>query len=217
MLILPTPLDSQKIYPHNELMPTPVGSVGVGVSEPNFFENIAPGGKYFKYSRIALAGLAVVTLTLIVFVSLPYIKQIKLPFGKKQAVKLGPSGYPIDFPLPSVVPLPHGKQAWKFSHGDQVTGPKIQTAEVSPLDPSGDETQTVTISVKDSSAVLGAVATVLTDKKQVPYPLKLVSGSPTDGVWQGSWKLNDTYNYVYSIDFRVTGESGVWTGGLTFR
>jgi hypothetical protein len=71
--------------------------------------------------------------------------------------------------------------------------------------------------INDSSPVLGAVATVYTDNKQISHPLKFVSGSSTEGVWQGSWEVNDSYNYVYYIDFVVGGESGTWNGALTFR
>jgi hypothetical protein len=44
-----------------------------------------------------------------------------------------------------------------------------------------------------------------------------VSGSSTEGVWQASWEVNDSYDYVYFIDFVVGGESGTWNGALTFR
>jgi len=197
-------------------MPTPVGNVLSGDGQSSFFEKIAPGGKYFKFALGAGITIGVASLTLVAALVLPKMEFFQNLFGRKEIVQ-APSKFPKDFPLPSVVPLPHGKQEWKFSHGNQVTGPKVQGAVVDPLDPSENKTQTVSISVADDSPVLGAVAKIFTDNKQITRPLKLVSGSPTDGIWQGSWELNDTYNYVYHIDFTVGGESGTWNGALTFR
>jgi hypothetical protein len=198
-------------------MPTPVGNVPSGNGESSFFEKIAPGGKYFKYALGAGIAIGVTTLTLVAALVLPKIEFFQKLFAPQKQAPLSYSKFPEGFPLPPVLPLPHGKQEWKFSHGDEVTGPKIQGAIVDPLDPSYGDKQTVTIMVNDNSPVLGAVATVYTDNKQISHPLKFVSGSATEGVWQASWEVNDSYDYVYFIDFVVGGESGTWNGALTFR
>ena len=126
---------------------------------------------------------------------------------------------PTPSPTPpprKLYPLPTGTVTWAFSHGPDVTGPKIQTATIDPVTPNKGGTQTVTITVKHDSPVTATV-TEFTDTTHQSFPMKLTAGTPTDGTWTASWKLNDTYNATYHIDFLLQSSTGNWSGALTFR
>lgn len=140
-----------------------------------------------------------------------------ISFVKKQG--FGQIAVPASRPtLPprKIYPLPAGRQSWRFSQGRLVTGPKIQTATVDPVDAANGTTQTVTITVKHDSPV-SATVTVRTDTTAPSYPMKLIAGTLTDGTWEASWKVLDTHNYIYRINFLLQSSTGNWSGGLTFR
>lgn len=133
----------------------------------------------------------------------------------------GSTHFEIPTPTPTriprrISPLPTGTQIWKFSGRKIDSHPAIQTATVNPLTPDTDATQTVTITAV-SDASVSATATVTTDTKKQTVPMKLTSGSLTNGTWSVSWKLKDTYFYTYKIDFVLTSAAGNLTSGLTFR
>lgn len=120
-------------------------------------------------------------------------------------------------PARKIYPLPTGTQSWTFSHGPGVTGPKIQTATVDPLTPTKGGTQTVTITATHTVPVTGVTATEFTDNQKTEHTLKLTTGTAADGTWSASWRMNDTYEHTYHIDFVLTSSKGNWSGALTFR
>ncbi len=133
----------------------------------------------------------------------------------------GGAHFEIPTPTPTrvpriITPLPTGIQTWTFSGRKTGTRPAIQTATVDPLTPNTDATQTVSITMI-SDASMSATATVTTDTKKQTAPMKLTSGSATNGTWSVSWKLGDTYFYTYKIDFELTSATGNLISGLTFR
>lgn len=128
-----------------------------------------------------------------------------------------PTGF-TSLPTPAPIhPLPTGTQEYTFMFGKDVIGPKIQKVTINPLTPAKNGTQTVSVAIKNDSAVTRATATLYTDREQHAYELKLASGSATDGSWAASWKITDTYNYTYYLKFLLQSKTGDWTGGLTFR
>ena len=124
-------------------------------------------------------------------------------------------------PTPTVtksrIILPSGEQIYTFSHGDLVVGPKIKTATINSLVPNTGDTQTISVVIKHNSPVTSAQATVNMDNFSQTYPLKLVTGTSSDGTWEGSWPVESTYETQYSIKFKLTSDTGDYNGGLTFR
>lgn len=120
-------------------------------------------------------------------------------------------------PTPKPKNLPAGKQVYQFSHGDGVSGPKLGEVIIDPLDAAPNQMQTVTATIRNDTPVTAAVATVLTDHDQTEYPLTQTTGSLTDGTWEGSWSITDSYLWTYGIHFRLESPSGSWQGDLTFR
>lgn len=117
----------------------------------------------------------------------------------------------------TILPLPSGPQIYRFTHGKSVTGPKIQTAQVSHLTPQANEEQIVTLTIKHDSPIKSVTANLVTDNKSKTYTFKKISGTDTDGAWEASWKINDTYDYQYYLDFTLTSDTGDFHGPLTFR
>lgn len=129
-----------------------------------------------------------------------------------------PTPKPTLTPTPRPIKeLPGGKQVYNVSSGPKVIGPKIQQITLDPQTPSPQETQTVTIKVKHDSPVTEAVAYVQTDNKELNYAMKLIEGTTTDGTWQASWKMADTYNYNYYIRFDLKSATGEYNDGIRLR
>ena len=185
-----------------------------------FLSEIGPGGRFYRYAQVAMVILALTTLTLLTLLFLPYFTG-----GKYQNPVSRLAGtIPIKYEKPKATlpprityPLPSGKQSWAFSRGSEVKGPKIDIATVDPLTPGKGDVQTVTITVKNDTPVTKAITTLFTDNQSLVLDLKLISGSSTDGTWAISWKISDTYNNIYHINFDLISSSGNWSGALTFR
>lgn len=102
-------------------------------------------------------------------------------------------------PTPSPRPIPSGSKGFTVGQADK-TVPQFGKGIIDPYDPQKGQLQTVSISVKHSKPVSKVTAIIQTDHaSSEPQVFKLVSGTDTDGVWQGSWPVNDTYLYVYGL------------------
>ncbi len=133
---------------------------------------------------------------------------------KVRPTSIPPTKTPTSRPIKDI---PGGKQVYNVSNGPKVVGPKIQQITLDPQIPSPKDTQTVTITVKHDSPVTEATAYVETDNTVSKYPMKLIQGTTTDGTWQGSWKINDTYNYNYYIRFDLKSATGEYNNGIRLR
>jgi hypothetical protein len=118
---------------------------------------------------------------------------------------------------PVIYPLPAGRQEYTGQYGAAAKGPKIQKAYVDPLDVKKGNKQTVTLLLKNDSPVTNARGNLITDHKNVPGTFKLVSGTSTDGTWQLTWTMDDSYDTVYQIYMTLESSTGTWQGALTFR
>lgn len=120
-------------------------------------------------------------------------------------------------PTSSPRPIPHGKIGFSVGQADK-TGPQFGRGEIDPYDPPQGDKQTVTINVKDGQPIIQVAVILKTDNAvSQPYPLQLISGSATDGQWQGSWTVDDTYLYTYNLVFEATSSRGQSTVEITLR
>jgi len=110
-------------------------------------------------------------------------------------------------------PLPNGKQVYNFSHGNLVVGPKPTQAIIDPIDPEVGNTQIFTIKVPHDKPITIATTTLVTDNNQREFTLENISSD----IWQAEWKVEDTYNYKYQIQFEFSDANEAFTGALTFR
>lgn len=113
--------------------------------------------------------------------------------------------------------LPSGSQTYRFSHGPDVVGPKIQTMTVNPLDPKVGSTQTFTLEIKSESPVTKTSIIIYSDSQEKNVDLKLISGDSLKGVYQGSWNVNDTYNNKYALKYILKTEKNTFDNISYFR
>lgn len=109
---------------------------------------------------------------------------------------------------PTSVPKPlgsHGKTTFTIGGGN-ITEPQFSQGYLDPYDPKQNGKQTVSIMVSYTQPVTRVQATLKTDHKAKIYPLTLVSGTPTNGRWEGTWTVSDSYFYTYNMD--IQAESG---------
>lgn len=99
---------------------------------------------------------------------------------------------------PRIVPLATGKQIYNIS-GRTKGGPQMTQAVIDPIDPKSSQIQTFTLKANNLKPIVEIKAIVITDNGEKVNYLKLVSGTNVDGVWQGSWRITDDYNYNYQI------------------
>ena len=130
-----------------------------------------------------------------------------------------PSVSPSLPPGPTSIPytLPSGPQTYRFSHGSNVTGPKIQTMIINPLDPKKGTTQTVTLAINSESPVTKASIIIYSDSQEKDVNLKLISGDFLKGTYQGSWEVNDTYNNKYALRYILKAEKNTFDNVSYFR
>jgi hypothetical protein len=90
-----------------------------------------------------------------------------------------------------------GKQTYQIN-GSTKGAPKISEASFDPIDVKKGGTQIITVKVLDEkSEVTGVTVTMWTDNKNTDVQLKLSTGTTKDGSWAGTFKLDDSYDYIY--------------------
>jgi len=85
-------------------------------------------------------------------------------------------------PSPAVAPqskgvsytLPSGSQTYRFSHGKDVTGPKIQVVTFDPLDPALGSTQTITLEIESPTPLKSAQITQMEEVLPTSSPIPTV-------------------------------------------
>jgi len=118
---------------------------------------------------------------------------------------------------PRIVPLATGKQIYNISGGTK-GGPLMTQAVIDPLDPKSSQIQTFTLKANNLKPIVEIKAIVITDNEEKVNYLKLVSGTSTDGVWQGSWRITDDYDYTYQISLIAKNNEDIESKTtLTFR
>lgn len=123
-------------------------------------------------------------------------------------------------PLPSFSsaprPIPTGKQTFSVSMGKK-SGPKIRTGTIDPYDPKKGSKQTISVMVQSKNPITITKITMQTDTKSKEVAMQLTSGTVTDGIWEGTWTVDDTYLYTYNAIIEASDgkESNVIT--LTLR
>jgi hypothetical protein len=103
--------------------------------------------------------------------------------------------------------IPHGRQEFTVSTNAK-NGPRMSGGFIDPMDPARGERQTISLRVSDSEPVTSVMATVTFDTTSRKFPLRLASGTPQDGVWMGTWPVNDTYRESYFIGLSAQSKRG---------
>ena len=150
-----------------------------------------------SHKRGLIITLFLVVLTLVAVLIVPKLKLSQFsPFSKKAV---------SDIPTYTPRPIPHGEKGFSVSQSDKNI-PKFGRGSINPYDPIQGATQKVTINVTHTQPVTKVSATLKTDHTvSKPVAFTLIGGTDTNGQWQGSWVVNDTYLFMYQLT--LTAES----------
>ena len=175
-----------------------------------------------KKNRVELVAFLVLLVILFLFLSVYFSSKNKNIFtsiltsiesDKRSNKKLIPTNAPTPIPRP----IPHGTKGFTVGQSDK-TVPQFRKGSIDPYDPAKGQTQTVTIAVKHSQPVTKVTATLTTDHAtSQPYSFKLISGSDTDGDWQGSWPVTDSYLYTYVLTLNAVSSGSPGSVTITLR
>ncbi|MCJ7805607.1 hypothetical protein MUP46_03105 [Patescibacteria group bacterium] len=115
-------------------------------------------------------------------------------------------------------PIGHGTQLYRTSGGVQGL-PTISEVILDPEDPEVGSNQSIIVKANYTSPIKGVEVVLHTDDyKDTTYPLQLSSGTPTDGEWKGTWKVENSYNYIYRVTVKVKNEQNlVQSATVTLR
>lgn len=138
--------------------------------------------------------------------------------SRRLSQTIAPSPSLSPSPSPCVASrIPVGKQVYRYSHGKDVVGPKLQVVTLDPNDPQEDQRISITAEIKHDSPVTNATLYLVTDNKTVEEKMKLISGEPNNGIWATEIEINDTYLCTYELNFDLQSETGNYLGGMVFR
>ncbi len=122
-------------------------------------------------------------------------------YGKKYPTPTPTSFVSLPTPTPTKRPIPSGRKRFSsFSF--------LSEGWVDPYDPAVGSSQTVELHLVDSKGIATVNIVVQTDTSRTTFPLNLATGTSTNGVWQGSWIVNDTYDYTYVESITVVNAEG---------
>ena len=123
-----------------------------------------------------------------------------------------PEGWPV------VCSRPFASGERRFL-GTSVDNPKITEIIINPLDVNQFATSTVSVKAIETAGYLitEVRGEARTNTMSFPFSLELISGSETNGTWQGSWYNEDKYCQNYTLAITAASLSGVSEVVLTFR
>ena len=155
--------------------------------------------------------ITIITVALYIFLS-PSLRQKLFPESSPapEAENIWTPKKPVSPPLAS------GKQIYAISGGKK-GAPYMTQAAIDPIDPSSGESQTLTVKANDSKPITQITATMITDNKSETHTLRRVEGTETDGVWQGSWKIDSSFDYKYQVELEAKNADLANKVVLTFR
>jgi hypothetical protein len=122
-------------------------------------------------------------------------------------------------PTPTIapLPLPQGPRIFKYSHGDDVVGPKPQEVRISTIDPGMNGKQKVSVDLTHNSPITDVAVNLTTDNKVARHQLTKITGDEFGGTWEGEWVVDDTYQTKYFLEFDLKSTTTSYKDGLTFR
>lgn len=117
---------------------------------------------------------------------------------------------------PSPRPLPVGSHTYTVSGNFE--GPNITEVTINPVNATAGSTQTITIKAQDTSPITSVTATIKLDSVEKTVELTRVSGTDTNGTWQGSTTFPEgTMNTNYTITERAVSARGTSETVTTIR
>lgn len=194
----------------------------------NLMSNISLGGFKKKFSDlkfpVSISNFfssidkrlkIVIGILLLIIIVLLTIQQI---YSKKITQPISSSGEHSPSATPCISKaLSGGLQTYRFSHGKDVVGPKLQVVNIDPFDPQPNQIINITAEIKHDSPIKKAIVTLISDNKKSVKEMKLTGGDTTNGTWNAEIKIEDTYLCIYKLNFDLQSETGNYNNDMVFR
>lgn len=115
------------------------------------------------------------------------------------------------------LPLAQGPQTYTGSFGTDFKGIRPTVIQLTTIDPGMNGKQKVDVTIVNDSPITNVSANVKTDNKITNHPMIKVSGTDMNGVWEGEWVVDDTYQNRWFLEFDIKSATGSYKDGLAFR
>jgi len=148
---------------------------------------------------------AVVLIIIVIIVTL----LISPASFRKPGSKISSSLTPIPSPSPTPTPIPLPRGPREYGVGNKYN-PQLRSFKLSEFAPKIGEKQELTLKAIDTEGgkIVSIEVKLITDHKEKIYPMKLISGTSTDGEWFATWITDDTHDYKYNIVFTAINDKG---------
>lgn len=159
-----------------------------------------------------------IVLLLVASGTLYYYLRVTYPSNEAPIPPLASRGATPE-PLPSKPPyvLPSGLQTYRFSHGKNVTGPKVQVVTFDPLDPQVGATQNITLEIESPTPLVSATITITSDNQEKTLDFKRTGGDTLKGTYQASWQVDDTFDLKYSVRYLLLSANDKFDNTMYLR
>ena len=113
-------------------------------------------------------------------------------------------------------PLPEGKDTYFISSGEE--GPQLYEATIDPLGSAEPGVQQeISVKARNETPIQSISVTMILDNGTYAVPLELVEGTEFDGIWTGSWGVQDTHESIYQAAIEAKSEEKTSRIVLTFQ
>ncbi len=147
------------------------------------------------------------------FISFVKIYLHKVPFFRQNPAVIKNT---VEVPASVTLrPLATGRQTYLVQ--TKGIGPTITDLILDPIDPAPNQLQFISIKIISSSPVKYVNYHLQTDNKTTQYTLNLSAGTNKNGVWTGTFMINDTYLYTYMAIIEAENDAGVTKVEPVFR
>ena len=149
--------------------------------------------------------LSASTLLALIFVALGILAYFSFPAtGPEAGLRItSPEDIPAAIPLPPDLKVEFSARAENYgvSSGQR---PSFTQAVIDPRDVQVGEVQRLLVRVQDPDGVRSVVATTELDTTTLTLPLARIWGDENDGIWYGSWTVEDTHDAHYVTNVAAT-------------
>ena len=151
----------------------------------------------FLFPASTLLALILVALGVLAYFSFPAT-------GPEMGLRItSPEDIPAAIPLPPDLKVEFSARAENYgvSSGQR---PSFTQAVIDPRDVQVGEVQRLLVRVTDPDGVRSVVATTELDTTTLTLPLARIWGDENDGIWYGSWTVEDTHDAHYITNIAAT-------------
>ena len=151
----------------------------------------------FLFPASTLLALILVALGVLAYFSFPAT-------GPETGLRItSPEDIPAAIPLPPDLKVEFSARAENYgvSSGQR---PSFTQAVIDPRDVQVGEVQRLLVRVRDPEGVKEVVATTELDTTTLTLPLARIWGDENDGIWYGSWTVEDTHDAHYITNIAAT-------------